>query len=102
LADNATDILHVVGDSLFVANSGNVNLGSAGDVRLGVVSANGVNVTLQEDDSTQLMAIDATGDLRVTSVSTVTDNPRASIRVTGDATIDGSSITFADNATETS
>jgi hypothetical protein len=29
------------------------------------------------------MTIDATGDLRVTSVSTVTDNPRASIAVAG-------------------
>jgi hypothetical protein len=47
------------------------------------------------------MMIDATGDLRVTSVSTVTDNPRASIASCWDATIVGTSITLADNATET-
>jgi hypothetical protein len=93
--------LHVVGDSQFVATLGDVNLGPAGDVQLGTFSAVGVNVTLQEDDSTQLLTIDATGDLRVTSVSTVTDNPRASIAVAGDATIVGTAITLADNATET-
>jgi hypothetical protein len=63
--------LQVVGDSQFVAIAGDVNLGPAGDVRLGTFSADGVNVTLEEDDSTQLLTIDATGDLRVTSVSTL-------------------------------
>jgi hypothetical protein len=80
LADNSTDVLHVVGDSLFVATSGDVNLGPAGNVQLGTFSADGLNVTLHEDDSMQLLMIDATGDLRVTSSSNVTDNPRASIR----------------------
>jgi hypothetical protein len=76
LADNATDVLHVVGDSQFVATSGDVNLGPAGDVRLGTFSASANNIAIQEDDTTDLRFVDARDLLETTSsenIRTVND-----------------------------
>ena len=100
LAENETDVLRAFEDTQFIATAGDVSLGAAGDVRLGRFAANGVNVTLQEDDGTNLRSINASGNLDITSVWTVSDKPGTAVRVGGNATISGESIAFADNAGE--
>jgi hypothetical protein len=100
LAENETDVLRVFEDTQFIATAGDVSLGAAGDVRLGRFAANGVNITLQEDDDSNLRSINASGNLNITSVWTISDKPGAAIRVGGNATFRGESLTFADNAGE--
>ena len=97
LADDSQDSLQVSGSAHFIARRGDVTIGPAGDVRLGDVRAEGVNIAINTDNDLVLTSISATGNLALGSSGAIIDSPGASIDVGGNADLVGNSITLADN-----
>ena len=97
LANDSQDSLQVTGSAHFIARHGDVTIGPAGDVRLGDVRAEGVNLSVNTDNDLLLRSINATGNLALGSSGAIIDLPGTSIDVGGNADLVGNSITLADN-----
>jgi hypothetical protein len=73
LATDSQDRLTVLGSSNFIADRGDVSISPLGYVQLGVISASGRTVVLQEDHETILYSLASTGLLRVSSTGDISD-----------------------------
>ncbi len=96
LADRAGDVLNVTGAVEMIALRGDVQLGSAGLVTVGAITASGINLEISEDADTVIQSLRATSGLYLTSSGSVTDLPGSEIRVAGTADITATEIVLAD------
>ena len=104
LADNAADVLSVGGNVAFSAGSGGaITVAAAGTVNFGslTVSATGV-VAVREDSATDLRGTNTAGSLTLVSAGAVTDTVGggASLTVTNNAVLSGTSVSLGDNAAD--
>lgn len=97
LANDSQDMLLVDGAVRLKARTGDIAVGSAGDVRLGDVQAEGNSVLISEDDSLVLELIRADGNLTLISSGALSDIAGATILASGNAALTGSSLVLADN-----
>lgn len=100
LCDEASDNWFIGGSFTLQATTGDIELGPAGTLDIGVISAKADNIRIQEDADTEIVNVDAMGDFTVHSAGTVGDPFASRIHVRGNSVITGTSITLADNDTD--
>lgn len=100
LANDIGDTLHVDGNSVFHANDGDLNIGDAGNVKLGDIIACGNDVTIYEDDDISLKRIETTGGFFASASGAITDTYGAQIHSNQMQLRAGTNILLADDSTD--
>jgi len=98
LNDNGSDLLSVGGNANFSGTA--IDIGPAGTFNAQSLTFNSAgNVTIQEDDATELTGTNTAAALSLTSGGALTDASGTSVTTTGDATVVASNaIALNDNA----
>jgi hypothetical protein len=104
LADNPDKQLVVGENASFSATAGGITVGGTGGfTNFGSLTFNapGNAVVIHEDCCTLVAGINTAGSLNLASTEAITNTANAKVTVTGDASFTGTSITLANNTTNT-